>query len=158
MLSSTRLAPATVVPGLLAGIVGAAAIDAYLLLTFVAATHTETLDGFFGFIASGAIGKSAYGEPSSIWLGLAIHVAVSLAWGVGYAYAAARAPQLNARPITSGIVFGVVVMIAMQLVEVAANIYTLPNTFSLLNQFVAHTLFFGIPIAWIVAARARAAS
>jgi hypothetical protein len=158
MLSSTRLAPATVVPGLIAGLVGAATIDVYLLGVFVAATHLFTLGGFFSFIATGAIGKGAYAEPESAWLGLAIHVAVSLAWGVGYAYAASRAPQLNARPITSGIVFGVVVMIAMQLVEVAANIYTLPNTFALLNQFVAHTLFFGIPVAWIVAARSRAAS
>jgi hypothetical protein len=146
------------VPGLIAGLVGAAAIDVYLLLVFVAVAHIFTVGGFFAFIASGAIGKSAYAESGSGWLGLAIHVAVSLAWGLGYANAAARAPQLNARPITSGIVFGIVVMIAMQLVEVAANIYTLPNTFVLVNEFVAHTLFFGIPIAWIVAARSRANS
>jgi len=158
MLSSTRLAPVTVVPGLIAGIVGAVTIDIYLLGIFVAATHIFTLDGFFQFIASGAVGKSAYADPESGWLGLAIHVGVSMAWGLGYAYAAARAPQLNERPLTSGIVFGIVVMIAMQLVEVAANIYALPNTFALLNQFVAHTLFFGVPIAWIVAARSRAAS
>jgi hypothetical protein len=158
MLSSTRLAPATVVPGLIAGIVGAVTIDLYLLGVFVLATHVFTLDGFFQFIASGAVGKSAYAEPEDGWLGLGIHVAVSIAWGVGYAYAASRAPQLHARPTTSGIVFGIVVMIAMQLVEVAANIYVLPNTFALLNQFVAHTLFFGVPIAWIVAARSPATS
>jgi ABC-type antimicrobial peptide transport system permease subunit len=38
----------------------------------------------------------------------------------------------------------------MQLVEVAANIYThLPDTFELVNALIAHTLFFGIPIAYI---------
>jgi hypothetical protein len=43
-------------------------------------------------------------------------------------------------------------MLAMQLVEVAANIYRLPDTFAIANGFIAHTVFFGIPIAYIVRA------
>jgi hypothetical protein len=156
MLSSTRFAPATLGPGLLAGFAGAVIVDAYLLVTLVAVTHTYTVAQFYDFVASGAIGKAAYADPHAAWIGLVLHLVVGTAWGVGYAYAAARSSQLNARPLTSGIVFGIVVMLAMQLVEVAANIYTLPSTFSLVNSFVAHTLFFGIPVAAIVAARSRA--
>jgi len=50
----------------------------------------------------------------------------------------------------SGTVFGIVVMLAMQLVEVAANVYRLPDTFALANTLIAHVAFFGIPVAYIV--------
>ena len=156
MVSNARLAPSVVVSGLVAGAVGAVTVDAYLLVVLVGVSHAVTVEGFYRFVASGALGKAAYTDPNAVWLGVGVHALVSLAWGVGYAYAAARAPQLDARPITSGIVFGIVVMIAMQLVEVAANIYTLPTTFALLNSFVAHTLFFGIPVAWVARLRSNA--
>jgi hypothetical protein len=149
----TRYVLAPIVPGLVAGALGAILIDVYLLIAVVAIAHAATLTGFYQYVASSLIGNDAYASASYAWLGLALHLAASLAWGVGYAYIAARLPQLRSRPATSGIVFGVVVMIAMQLVEVAANIYTLPNTIALLNSFVAHTLFFGIPVAYIVSKR-----
>lgn len=140
-------------PGIVAGFVGGVLIDAYLLLTIVAATHETTVAGFYQFVASGALGKAAYGSPSAVFVGVALHFVVSMAWGVGYAYVAARTPQVRERPMISGIAFGVVVMIAMQFVEVAANVYRLPDTFALFNSFVAHVAFFGIPVAYIVSKR-----
>jgi hypothetical protein len=140
-------------PGLIAGAVGGILIDAYLLVTVVAIAHRTTVAGFYQFVASSAIGRAAYGEPQAVLLGIALHALVSVAWGFGFAYVAVRTPQIVARPLTSGIVYGVVVMLAMQLVEVAANVYTLPDTFTLLNSFVAHTIFFGIPIAYVVVRR-----
>ncbi len=74
---------------------------------------------------------------------------IGAGWGVGYAYIAARTPQVRARPLTSGIVFGIVVLLWMQFVEIAANIYTLPTSLELLNLFIAHTLFFGVPVAFV---------
>jgi uncharacterized membrane protein YagU involved in acid resistance len=142
-----------IVHGLIAGAAGGILIDVYLLTGLVAIAHVVTVTGFYQFVASAAVGRDAYVDGSEAWLGVALHVFASLAWGVGYAYLASRTPQLRSRPITSGIVFGIVVMIAMQLVEVAANVYTLPDTLTLLNAFVAHTLFFGIPVAWLVAKR-----
>ena len=121
MQSRTRFAWAPAVPGLAAGAIGAALIDAYLLITVVAIAHRTTVAGFYEFVAASAIGKNAIGDASAIWLGVALHIAVSLGWGVGYAYTAARMPQLRVRPVTSGIVFGIVVMLAMQLVEVAGE-------------------------------------
>ncbi len=117
--------------------------------------HAASPDAFFRYVASAALGKAAYALPGAGVLGVAIHGAVSVGWGVGYAYVEARTPQVRARPLTSGIVFGIVVMLAMQLVEVAANVYRLPNSLTLLNQFVAHVAFFGLPVAFIVNALDR---
>ncbi len=126
-------------------------IDAYLLVTVVLVGHAATLEGFYQFVASGAIGPAAYAEGSTgALLGLAVHVAVSLSWGVGYAYAAAQTPQVRSRPIVSGIAYGILVMLAMQLVEVAANIYKIPGPALWFNTLVAHTLFFGLPVALVV--------
>ena len=155
MLSRTHPARAAALPGIVAGLVGGVVVDAYLLLTVVFIMHAAGVVPFYQFVASGALGKAAYGDPNAAYLGVAMHFVVSAAWGVGYAYVAERTPQVRDRPLISGVAFGIVVMLAMQLVEVAANVYTLPNSFTLLNDIVAHTLFFGVPVAYIVRARLR---
>ena len=151
--------PAIAIPGAIAGLVGAVLIDAYLLLTLVVAGHVATVAGFYEYVASGALGKAAYATPGAVALGIAVHFVVAIAWGVGYAYVAARTPQVLARPFLSGTVFGILVMVAMQFVEVAANIYVLPNTVLFFNGIIAHVVFFGFPVAYIVGRRlgARAA-
>ena len=128
-------------------------IDAYLLLTLVVAGHLATVAGFFQYIASGALGKAAYATPGAIALGIAVHFVVAIAWGIGYAYVAAKTPQVRERPLLSGTVFGILVMVSMQFVEVAANIYVLPNTVLFFNGIIAHVVFFGLPIAYIVKRR-----
>ena len=147
-----RVIPArqTVRGGIVAGIVGAILIDAYLIVTVVYLFHAATLETFYRYVASAALGKAAYTSPQAVGLGIALHVLISVGWSFGYAYLAARTPQVLARPLLSGISFGIFVMISMQLGEVLTNIYALPNSFSLLNAFVAHVFFFGIPVAYIV--------
>jgi hypothetical protein len=145
--------PTVVVAGITAGVAGAVIVDAYLIVVFVAILHSASIGSFYQFVASGAIGKAAYAEPAAAYLGITVHVLVSLAWGIGYAYVAARTPQVLGRPLLSGVAFGFVVMLAMQLVEVAAGIYTLPTTASLGNDIVAHTAFFGVPVAYVVSSR-----
>jgi len=136
--------------GAAAGVVGAITIDAYLLATVVGAFHATTPGGFYRYVASGALGRAAYVDPNAVWLGVLFHTLISIGWGTGYAYAAAVTVQIRTRPLTSGIVFGIGVMIMMQFMEVAANIYQLPNSFSLGNLFIAHVAFFGLPIAYTV--------
>jgi hypothetical protein len=136
--------------GIVAGLAGAVSLGAYLLLTVVYVFHAATPATFFRYIASAALGKAAYAAPGAVALGIAIHVFIAVGWTLGYAYVAAQNPQVRLRPLISGSVFGIFVMIAMQLGEVLANIYALPDSFTLLNQFVAHVVFFGIPIAYIV--------
>ncbi len=138
------------VPGALAGLAGAILIDFYLLATLVAIGHVTTVAGFYRYVASGALGKTAEAAPNAVAIGFALHVAVAVAWGIGYAYVAARTPQVRERPAISGAVFGLLVMIAMQLVEVYANIYVLPNSALFFNGIVAHVVFYGWPVAFIV--------
>lgn len=137
--------------GLIAGLASAVSIGAYLLVTAVYVFHAATISTFFRYVASAALGKVAYTAPEAVPLGVALHVLISIGWCLGYAYLAARTPQIRSRPLVSGIAFGIFVMIAMQLGEVLTNIYTLPNSFTLLNAFIGHVVFFGIPVAYIVA-------
>ena len=136
--------------GIVAGLAGAVLIDAYLIVTVVYLTHAATLEMFYRYVASAALGKAAYTLPQAVGIGIALHVLISVAWSLGYAYLAAQTPQVRARPLISGVSFGIFVMIAMQLGEVLTNIYALPNSYSLLNAFIAHVFFFGIPVAYIV--------
>ncbi len=143
----------SVVLGVLAGLAGGIAIDGFLVCVQVLGSHAFTLTSFYQFVASGAIGKgTAYASPSYAWLGLAFHLTISAMWGVGYAYVAARTPQVAARPLLSGLAFGFVVYFAMQLVEVAAAIYSLPTPRSLGIALIAHMIFFGLPIAYVLRA------
>jgi uncharacterized membrane protein (DUF485 family) len=136
--------------GIYAGLAGAVLIDAYLIVTVVVLTHAATLDAFYRYVASAALGKAAYTLPQAVAIGIALHVLISVAWSLGYAYLAAQTPQMLARPLISGVAFGIFVMISMQLGEVLTNIYALPNSYTLLNAFIAHVFFFGIPVAYIV--------
>lgn len=153
MQDRTSRLPALAIPGAIAGLAGAVLIDIYLLVTLVAVGHLTTVAGFYQFVASGALGKAAYGNPNATLLGIAVHFAVGIGWGIGYAYIAARTPQLRSQPAISGVVFGLLVMLAMQFVEVAANIYVLPNTVLFFNGVIAHVVFFGLPVAYIVRGR-----
>jgi hypothetical protein len=150
MTEGTMGVPGVARAGVLGGLAGAITVDAYMLGIFVFLSHTYSLTTFYQYVASGAIGKAAYGNPSFAWLGLALHVVVSLCWGVGFAYIATRTPQVLARPLVSGVVFGLIVMLSMALIEFAAAIWAFPTLATFENGVLAHTLFFGIPVAFVV--------
>ncbi|MGH7729368.1 MAG: hypothetical protein ACREM2_11355 [Vulcanimicrobiaceae bacterium] len=153
--SATR--PAYPAAGALAGLAGAILIDAYRLVTRVVIAQETGPSGFYQHVASGLIGADAYRSADAVWLGVAAHLAISVAWAIGFAQVASRMPQVRARPVLSGAIFGIVVMIVMLLVELLAGIYVPLSANEALNELIAHTLFFGIPIALIVARRLRAA-
>jgi uncharacterized membrane protein YagU involved in acid resistance len=158
MQSGTLPAPALIAAGITAGVAGAIFIDAYLIVVLVYVLHSTNIAGLYEYVASGAIGQAAYATANAAYLGAVLHVVVSLTWAIGYAYVAARTPQVLQRPLLSGVAFGFVVMVAMQLVEVAAGIYRQPTTLSLGNEIVAHTVFFGIPVAYVVTRRLAGAT
>ncbi|GAC1311799.1 MAG: hypothetical protein NVS2B3_05610 [Vulcanimicrobiaceae bacterium] len=156
MQERTQAAGIYAIPGAIAGLAGAILIDTYLLVTLAFVAHVTTVTRFYQYVASGAIGPAAYASAGAAYLGFAIHLAVGIAWGIGYAFLAARTREIRDRPLISGAVFGLVVMISMQLVEVIGKIYTLPDTPSFANYAVAHVAFYGIPVAMLVKARLRA--
>jgi len=144
------------VTGTIAGLIGGAILAAYLILITVFVEHTTGLAGFFQFIAAGLVGRAtAFGNPNFAWLGLAAHFATSIAWGIGFAYVASRRPTVTDRPFAAGIMYGFIVYVAMQLMELAANIFVAPGALTFYNELVAHTLFFGVPIAYFTGKRLR---
>jgi hypothetical protein len=141
--------------GLLAGIAGGITIDAYLWLTTLLPAHTP-IASMWQFVASTAFGKGALADPAFAWAGLAIHLFVSTGWGIGYAYIAATRPSITARRLVSGIVYGIVVYVIMSIMLLADNNFTYPPTINaFLNAVVAHALFFGVPVAFIVGRSSR---
>lgn len=139
--------------GLAAGAAGALLIALFLLGEPIA-FHKPAGDAFagmFGGIAATVMGPAANGNPGAPAIGVALHFAVAIFWALGYVYLARTQPQLVRRPWLSGIAFGLVVYVFMQIILITAGAYHRPGPVALLTNLVAHTLFFGLPVALIVA-------
>jgi hypothetical protein len=140
-----------IITGVVAGLIAGAIVDAFLF-----ATGTLTWPKSYEFIASALAGKIAFESSAYVPLGIAIHFAISVGWGALFGLAAQRYRALIAHPLTSGFAFGVVVLIAMQLLLLAAGMWQAPRAAGqIVIELVSHTVFFGMPIAWYVAYVAR---
>jgi len=144
--------------GVFAGIVGAVTLTVYVVASNAAQSHAEVLhvaEQLFAFTASAAVGPRAFAGGAYVTLGVLVHVLVSIGWGLGYAYAAQREAQLVRRPVLSGLGFGLVVYFAMQLVLVVANLFEKPTPGSVGSGLLGHCVFFGLPVALVVARLTR---
>lgn len=140
-----------------AGIVGAITIDLYLWLTVLLPAHGSLL-GSWQWIASGAVGPVAMTNPQFAWLGLAVHVVVSIAWAGGFAYLAQTQTFITQRWLISGIFYGFMVYIFMLLIQLGAHVFVFPaNADVVVNALIAHCAFFGVPVAYVVARMSRTA-
>jgi hypothetical protein len=71
----------------------------------------------FRFIASGLIGVSAAARgPLPVLLGVLLHYTIALAWTAAFVLASLRLPVLRRRPVISGLVYGVLVYLIMNLI------------------------------------------
>lgn len=148
--------------GVVAGIAGGVLID---LFFFVFGTVTG--GGSFGevaakslaFTASAAIGPAAAAaNPSlAVALGVLLHLLVSIAWALGYVYLARSQRHLLTRPVLSGLGFGIVVYVFMNIALIGAGLYHRPTVQNFEAGLAAHLLFFGLPVALIVARTLRTA-
>jgi len=134
--------------GVLAGVAGGISIDAFIYLTSLLPTHASILS-LWQFIASTAFGKAAYTSSSYAWAGACMHFVVSIAWASGYAYVAQSKPAVSKQPLLSGLLFGLVVYVVMQFVLFSAQALKVPDALSVYLGVVAHTVFFGIPVAYV---------
>jgi hypothetical protein len=114
-----------------------------------------TLGGLFQFDASALVGRVAYTSGAYVTLGAVLHFLVAIGWATGYAWATERQHQLLTRPLISGTVFGVIVYFAMQFMLFAANVYHNPSPLEFDVGIIAHTVFYGIPVAFIIARFSR---
>ena len=140
--------------GLIAGIIGGILIDVFLYFAVMAPMH-QPITVIWQSVAANALGKSAFSNPGSAWLGLVMHFAVSIAWGCAFSYVAHTRPQVPAHPYLSGVVFGVIVMIIMNIVQMAANGMPQLTVQFLLVGLIAHCIFFGLPVSLYVSRATR---
>lgn len=138
----------------LAGITGAILIDLYLVVLHAGILHDATAQQVSQWDASNLLGRSAFrGGFGSAALGAAMHAIVSLAWAAIYVVAARRVPDLLRHPVLCGTIFGIIVMAVMRVdVVPLGNAAALPpiRPLGLFELLVAHTVFFGIPVALVV--------
>jgi hypothetical protein len=137
-----------------AGIAGGFCIELFLYLATVLPHHGSML-AIWQFIASTAFGKVAFTSTRYAWAGLAMSFVVSIAWAVGYGYLAATQSSVEARPIVSGLVYGFVVWGVMQLVLYTVQALHINSFGDAIVNIIAHTVFFGLPVALVTNSQMR---
>jgi len=145
-----------VVDGVLAGLAGGIAFDVYVWLTTVLPVH-GSMPAYWEWIASAVFGSGALSNPRYATTGLAVHLAVSVGWAIAYAWVASSRPSINQRWQISGVTYGLVVYLLMQIILLVDDKWVFPPTpNAFLNAVAAHALFFGPPVAYVVARLQRA--
>jgi hypothetical protein len=145
-ISWTRIA----VQSLAAGIAGGAAIDLYLWFTPLASQHPGIL-AIWTHIAAAAAGKGELANLNAPWIGLGIHAVTSLVWAGAYAYVAATQTYVRKRWYISGPVFGLIVYLLMQIMLLVSGNFEYPHSpDDFVSDLIAHAVFFGLPVAYIV--------
>jgi hypothetical protein len=151
MISSPRISWSRILlQSVVAGVAGGVLIDLYLWATTLLPQHASIVT-MWQWVASTALGKAAPTNPVSAAAGAAIHAIVSIGWAGGYAYVAATRPATTRRWVISGTVYGLIVYTLMQVILLADNNFTYPPTpNAFINALIAHAVFFGLPVAYVV--------
>ena len=143
--------PAPLQVGLLAGLAAGVVelVAVFVLQGLMGVSATRVLQA----IASGLLGASAYkGGNAVAWLGLLIHVAISIVGGVVFALAASRWPVLLERSLVSSVAYGTLVYLLMSRVvlPLSAAAFPVSNEPILVVASVAsHILAFALPIVML---------
>jgi hypothetical protein len=141
--------------GIAGGLIAGVIVDAFLF-----AIGTLSWPQSYLFIASALVGKVALTSTAYVPLGIALHFAISAGWGALFGFIAQARPGLMRRPALSGFLFGLVVLIGMQTLLFAAHVWQAPTGVGqVIAEVIAHTLFFGVPLAlWVAFASHRNAT
>lgn len=139
--------------GALSGIAGGVVLAMFWYLAGVVPAHGDAT-GMGQYVASAAFGKIAFTSVAYAWIGLGLHALVSIAWGIGYVYMTQTQRNAVANPVVSGLIFGLVVWVVMQMVLASVQMLTVtgPNVGI---GILGHTVFFGLPVALAARAQAR---
>lgn len=134
-----------------AGFIAAVVFDLYVGLTTVVPVHGSVV-AMLQHSASIALGPIAFTSPGYAWAGVLVDLVTSMAWAGGYAYFAQRQPFVNTRWALSGFFYGFVVYVLMLALLLGAHAFINPSTpQALFNDVLARTVFFGVPLAFVVA-------
>jgi hypothetical protein len=121
-----------------------------LVFPYPNAPH-PTPAAFYTLAATVLAGPAADGASWAIPLGIFGHLAVGVAWAYGYITLARSQPQLVRLPWISGLAFGFIVSMMMIAVLVLAGKYAPATTQAFDRDVIGYTVFFGLPLALVVA-------
>ncbi len=139
-----------------ASAVGLVAITVYLVVARAVLTGTPVVLGteqLLQWDASNAFGAAAYsGGWTVAGIGLLMDAVVSTWWAAVFVILYLNAPLVRRYPVFSGLLFGAAVMgVMIYLVVPIGHAAQAPRTaVSTINTLIAHSLFFGVPLALTV--------
>ena len=108
------------------------------------------------FVASGPFPAATGMGASGAILGLAVHFTLMAIMATVFVAVARQKPELTAKPIQWGVIYGLVTYVAMNLVVVPLRFGNWPpKPLSIATQLFAHIVLVGIPIALITARSLR---
>lgn len=149
-----------IIPAIAGAIAGLIAITAYLVLERAIAERLPVvlcLQQLLQWDASNAYGRAAFagGWPMAL-MGLAMDVVVAICWGVVFTTFYALSPSARRHVGISGLAFGAIVMMVMifGIVPLGHAVQLQRTPGHIVNVLVAHTIFFGLPLALTVRATA----
>jgi hypothetical protein len=141
----------------LAAVVGDVAITLYLIVVAAVAGHASigmSLLRLMQWDASNGYGDAAFaGGWAMAGVGQLMDLVVSLVWASIFTALYLRFPVVRRNTWAWGLAFGVVVMVVMLYVLVPIG-HARPmhnNSVNVVRVLIAHTVFFGLPIALVVA-------
>lgn len=114
--------------------------------------------GVLLFVASGPFGDRVLTQPAFALVGLLVHFGIMICMVSAFVLAALRLPILTARPLVSGVLYGLVLWFFMYWIVQPTrweNIQPPSALWPITNQLISHVLLVGIPIALIAARRMR---
>jgi hypothetical protein len=132
------------VPAIVAGIIGGIIVDAFLATAFKVSPLTLW----------GGIAATVVGPGTSPWIGLVVHLIVSIVWAVIYLYAFGAIGQLR-NWIVNAIVLGVVVDAVMQGIVAAKTGGNWWAMFASPIGLIAHVVFYALPVTLYLASAMR---
>jgi hypothetical protein len=134
--------------------VAAGLVAGTVILLYLAATGIpdHNIAHFLNWIPTVAFGDNALPGGPLLLIGAVMHYLVSIGWAGGYAYLAQSQTFLNKRWAISGFFYGIVVYMFMNLLLIGARKFTWPATpLDWVNGIVTVSVFFGVPVALVIA-------
>ncbi len=122
-----------------------------LAATLLTLYFGRAVPGMLRYVASGPFpGAVDWGAGGAV-LGLIVHYVLMAIMVTVYVVAAARFVALRTAPILSGVVYGLITYVAMNLIVVHLRFGTPlpPSTLSIVSQLFCHIVLVGIPTALI---------
>lgn len=146
---------------LAAGLAGNLAITIYLVVTRSLTVHlpaSVSLQQLMQWDASNAFGAAAFngGWPIA-GMGFLMDEIVSTCWAIAFALIYLRSGWVRRQSVLAGLLFGIPVMVIMLflIVPMGHAQAALHTPAQLSNVLIAHTVFFGLPVALVIRAVLR---